>query len=547
VPAGAVLVFGLVLPAISLFDASLGAVPVGLLGEVGERGLGAYRRAVETNLYRDAFLTTIALSVPAALLCVALAYPVAYLLAFRARRFRNLLLFLIVVSTFTSFIVRVFAWRIILGDNGIINRGLESLGIIHDPLLFLIYSRWAVLITWLSVFLPIAVLILTASMMNVRPELLENARDLGAGAVRTFTRVLLPLTMSGAVGSFVLILIFAASDFVTPEQLGGNIVFLGAFISAQFQQIEGDQPVAAALAILLMGVFALIYALLRQLERVKGFTGPPPPAALIALLDRIPRRGRNAVGLRVYTGFILLFLFAPLAVMTLYAFHNSAALGLPFRGFSLRWFSTVIHDPDMRNAARNSLQVSVVAAGAVAVIGTMAAFATARRRIAGATLIGILIISPLLLPGLLYAVSLLSFYGKHGIALSLWTVTLGHVVILLPVFYVIVHTRLARFDPLLEEAARDLGATPWQTFRRVVLPIAAPSIVGATLLTVASSWDELPVALFNAGLKNTIPLLIYTRVRVIVEPTIDAIAVLLLGATVVVMIGARRVVSDFKR
>jgi spermidine/putrescine transport system permease protein len=142
---------------------------------------------------------------------------------------------------------------------------------------------------------------------------------------------------------------------------------------------------------------------------------------------------------------------------------------------------------------------------------------------------------------------LLSFYNDLGVRLSAWTVALGHVVILLPVFYVIVYTRLARFDPLLEEAARDLGATPWQSFGRVVFPLVAPSIIGAGLLTIATSWDELPVALFNAGVDNTVPLLIYTRIKVIVEPTIDAIAVLLLGATVIVMAAGRRVILDFRR
>jgi spermidine/putrescine transport system permease protein len=544
-PVLALLGFALALPLVSLFDASLTETTP--LGDVLGRSLGGYERALETPLYRDALLTTLGLSVPAAFLCVALSYPVAYYLAYRANRWRNVVLFLIVISTFASFIVRVYAWRIILGDSGVINDGLRSLGLIDEPLRFLIYSRWAVLITWLSVFLPLTVLILTAAMMNIRAELIENARDLGAGAVRTFTRVLLPLTMPAAVGSFVLVLIFAASDFITPEQIGGNIVFLGKFISDQFQLLNGDRQAAAALAFLLMAAFVVIYFLLSLLERSKGFYGPRPPRALTHLLDRFGGSRPRGYGLRLYTAFILIFLFAPLVVMTLYAFHSSAALGLPFRGFSLQWFDKVLSDPEMRSAARNSIQISLVAGLVVTIVGTMAAFATARHRVRGRTVLRILILMPVLLPGLLYAISLLSFYNDLGVRLSAWTVALGHVVILLPVFYVIVSTRLARFDPLLEEAARDLGATPWQSFGRVVFPLVAPSIIGAGLLTIATSWDELPVALFNAGIDNTVPLLIYTRIKVIVEPTIDAIAVLLLGATVIVMAAGRRVILDFRR
>jgi spermidine/putrescine transport system permease protein len=236
-PVLAILLVGLVLPTLSLLDASF-TVTNRLGADLG-RSLGGYERALETPHYRNALLTTLLLAVPAALACVALSYPVAYFLAFRVNRWRNLVLFLIVISTFASFIVRVFAWRIILGDSGVINDGLRSLGVIDEPLRFLIYSRWAVLITWLSVFAPLTVLILTAAMMNIRREVLENARDLGAGAVRSFTKVLLPLTMPAAVGSFVLVLIFAASDFITPDQIGVNIVFLGRFIADQFQLLNG--------------------------------------------------------------------------------------------------------------------------------------------------------------------------------------------------------------------------------------------------------------------------------------------------------------------
>jgi spermidine/putrescine transport system permease protein len=268
-PAIAFLAVALLLPAASLFDQSLSGVRD--YGVVRDRSFDAYVEAVSTPRYREALLTSLALSVPAALLSVALAYPMAYFLAFRAGRLRGLLLFAIVVSTFTSFIVRVYAWRIILGDAGIINQSLERLGLIDEPLRFLIYSRWAVMITWLSVFVPLTVLILTASMLTIRPELLENARDLGAGTLRAFTRVILPLTMPAAVASFTVVLIFATSDFVTPDQLGGNIQFLGGYIADQFFLPSGDRPVASALAFILMAIFGATYLVLSRLERFKGF------------------------------------------------------------------------------------------------------------------------------------------------------------------------------------------------------------------------------------------------------------------------------------
>src|ERR1700741_1059281 len=142
-PALIALIVGFVLPAWSLFDLSLGA------GTGGGRSLDAYREAFEQEHYREAFVTTLVLSLAAAALCLAAAYPVAFYITFRAKR-RTVLLFLLVLSTFVSYITRVYAWRIILGDTGINNSGLERLGLIDDPLRFLIFSRTAVLITWLS-------------------------------------------------------------------------------------------------------------------------------------------------------------------------------------------------------------------------------------------------------------------------------------------------------------------------------------------------------------------------------------------------------------
>jgi spermidine/putrescine transport system permease protein len=266
-PVVLVLTVGLVFPVVSLFDQSL--TPSGF-GPAGHRSLHAYAKVLETPYYRQALITTLSLAAPVALLTVVLSYPVAYFLAFRAQRFRTLLLFAMLITTFISFLIRVFAFRIILGDTGLFNQALERLGVIDHPLLFLIFSQWAVGVTWLSVFPPITILILTAAMMGVRPELLESARDLGAGTFRAFTKVLLPLTMPGATAAFVIVLIFSASDFVTPDQLGGNIQFAGAYISDEFTSFGGDRTTASALAFILMATFLVIYLLVNQLRKFKG-------------------------------------------------------------------------------------------------------------------------------------------------------------------------------------------------------------------------------------------------------------------------------------
>jgi spermidine/putrescine transport system permease protein len=232
--------------------------------------ISAYLNSVRNPVYWQVAYNAFGVGALTALVCVVASYPVAYFITFRLQRGRSLVLFLVVASLFSSYLVRIYAWRTILGQNGVINNGLIKLGIIEQPLLFLLFSRWAVLIAFVNVFLPYTILILTSSMQNVRHDLLENARDLGASPFRTFSKVLLPLTMTGAVAAFTYTLILCASDYITPQLLGGtNGVFIGTVVSDQFLAL-GNQPVGAAISFMMLVTFFVIYLGLSRLERFKG-------------------------------------------------------------------------------------------------------------------------------------------------------------------------------------------------------------------------------------------------------------------------------------
>jgi spermidine/putrescine transport system permease protein len=269
VPAGILLVFGLLVPSGFLLVRSfLESAGYGRL--VYELTAESYLKAFQTPVYRQVTFNAFSIGALTALICTVASYPVAYFLTFRAQRGRNLILFLIIASLFASYLVRVYAWRTILGQNGIINEGLERLGIIEQPLLFLLFSRWAVLITLVNIFLPFTILILTAAMQSVSWDLVENARDLGASPLRAFSRVVLPLTMTGAVGALAYTFILSASDFITPRLVGGtDAVFIGVVVADQFIQ-AGNQPLGAAISFVLLAIFALTYLALRRLERFKG-------------------------------------------------------------------------------------------------------------------------------------------------------------------------------------------------------------------------------------------------------------------------------------
>jgi spermidine/putrescine transport system permease protein len=229
-----------------------------------------YTAALTDPVYRTVALRSFGLAALAALICVVAAYPAAYYITFRLRRGRNVALLLVVVSLFTSYLVRLYAWYTILGEHGVVNSSLIHLGIVDHPLLFLLFSRWAVLMAFVNVFLPFSVLMLAASMQNIHSDLLENARDLGASSLRAFTRVVLPLSMAGAVGAFAYTFILTSGDYITPALLGGpSGTAIANVVSNQFIAL-GNQPSGAAISFVMLGIFFLVYVVSSRAERFKG-------------------------------------------------------------------------------------------------------------------------------------------------------------------------------------------------------------------------------------------------------------------------------------
>jgi spermidine/putrescine transport system permease protein len=241
---------------------------------------------------------------------------------------------------------------------------------------------------------------------------------------------------------------------------------------------------------------------------------------------------------------VLVFLFAPLVVVVLFSFHSTPSLTFPFRGLSLRWYRDVFASSSVQDAIVNSLRVAIVSAILVLAVGTAAALAMTRYRFRGQSPLRILLIAPAALPPLFLGIALLSFFVQNSIRLSLWTVTLGHILYTLPYFYLVANARLTRFDPALEESAHDLGAGSWATFRRVTLPLIAPTLIAGAMLVVALSWDEFLITLFTVGNENTLPLVVWSRVRHGIDPSINANSALLLAGSLSFIFFVRRLIVE---
>jgi ABC-type spermidine/putrescine transport system permease subunit II len=227
----------------------------------------------------------------------------------------------------------------------------------------------------------------------------------------------------------------------------------------------------------------------------------------------------------------IVFLVGPLAVVVLFSFHQTASLAFPFTGFSLRWYREVFASAPFISSTLNSLIVATAAAVSTFVFGFMAAYGLSRTSSRWKLPLALLFYLPITLPGLFLGLALLVFFAGVNIKLSLVTVAVGHFIYVFPYFLLIVKAALDRMDPAMEEAAADLGASPWIVFRRVTVPQIWPVVIGATSLAFALSFDEFVITFFVIGSQSTLPLYIWSSMRRTIDPSINTISTLLLATT----------------
>jgi spermidine/putrescine transport system permease protein len=235
------------------------------------------------------------------------------------------------------------------------------------------------------------------------------------------------------------------------------------------------------------------------------------------------------LGWRAFALLLAVFMGAPLVLVVLFSFNRSALASLPLTGFTLDWYRKLFSLGAFWPALWNSLIVAGLVAILSVAIGTMAALILARMapRRAGA-LIAIVSV-PMMLPALIIGVAMMSYFVRLiDLPLGLPTVILGHLVIAQPFVILIVFSRLATFDWAVVDSARDLGASPLRAFLTVTLPIIHPTIIGAALIALSISLDDFVITFFTIGAGNTLPTLVWGMVRTSLDPTINAIAALLI-------------------
>ncbi len=236
---------------------------------VADFTLNNYRR-ISGDLYVGVFARTIRLSIFVTVLSLLIGYPVAYFLARKVRYFKLTLLMLVILPLWTSYLVRSYAWMLILGTEGVVNRLLLAMGLTSEPVTWLLYSDFAVSIALVHIYMPYLILPLYAVLERIDPNVLEAAWDLGGGHVRTFFSVILPLSLPGVATGCLFVFIPSMGAFVTPELLGGTrSIMIGSIIAQQFG-VTYDYPFGSALALVLMGFIFVAAALMLRGGRLRG-------------------------------------------------------------------------------------------------------------------------------------------------------------------------------------------------------------------------------------------------------------------------------------
>jgi len=531
--------------------------------------LAKYRQLFDSSVYANVMVITLKISLWTTFLSVVAGYPVAYLISSLEKDRKAKWLFWVLLSFWTSFLVRAFAWIVMLGRNGVVNQLLTATGL-QDTQSNLLYTIGAVLVGMVHALMPLAVLTMLSVMDNIDRNLPRAAATLGARPGTAFWRVYFPLSLPGVAAGAIMVFVTAVGFFIVPALLGGRReVMITQLIIEQVLQTM-NWGFAGAISVLMLVVVLAVFALYDRILGLSTMTGDSSQHkggkrglmhgvgnAILAALGRatdmliglFPRRrgGHGEPGrsmpLRTVVLLILFFLSVPALLMIPLSFAGRSGLNWPPQGFSLQHYKDLIASPLWTQAAIRSLVVGIGSATAAMLIGTPVAFLLARGQMRGKSLMLAFVLSPIIIPRMIIAVGMFYFFAKVGLVGTSFGLVLGHTVIAVPYVVMTMMAVLRNYDTRLDLAAQSLGARPWQVLRHVTFPILAAGLFSSFLFAFATSFDELTISLFaSGGLSATLPKQFWDEITLQVSPTIAAVSTCLFA-----FVGALIAVAEWLR
>jgi len=513
----------------------------------GTWGFAQYVRIGQQPAYLRVLGVTLMISALTALLSVALAYPFAYLLSQITAKQRARWLIWLLIPFWTSYLVKTFAWILLLSRTGVLRSLADAFGA-GEITSSLIPSLTGVLVGMVHAMVPLAVMSMLPIMQGIDSQLSRAAHTLGAGRRTAFFTIFMPLSMSGAAAAGLLVFITSLGFFIVPALLGTpRETMVGQLVISVILELF-DMPFAGALSVLLLAVTIVVFIAYDRWVGLSSMSGDAPArrggsprmqafwGALGRWADQAlpaPKRGtvaRRPWSLHVYGALVALFLMLPVLTVVPISFTSSNFLAFPPQGFSLRWYETFMSSPAWQSAFVRSVLVATSTALIAVALGLGAALMLVKMRGKIGNALFSFFVAPLILPRIVIAVGLFYLFARMGLTGTDAGLVLGHTVLAIPYVVVTMAAALKRYDWRLDDAAKILGASSAARLRTVMLPILLPSMASAFLFAFLTSFDELTIAIFvSGGLKTTLPKQMWDDMLLQVNPTLAAVSTTLLA------------------
>jgi spermidine/putrescine transport system permease protein len=243
--------------------------------------------------------------------------------------------------------------------------------------------------------------------------------------------------------------------------------------------------------------------------------------------------------LRAFFAFVVVFLYAPIVILLIFSFNDASLPTFPLSGFTLHWYQEFLTNSELKSSLKTSAIVAALSSVGAVLLGIVSAIALVRHRFRGTGPVSALLLSPLVIPYVVFGLALLLLFHTAGVQRSIYTVVIGHIVITLPYTILVLMPRLQQIDVSLEEAAYDLGASRFRAFRSITFPLLLPAVVSAYLIAFTTSFDEYAVASFVVGAQQTFPIYLYSALRFPNNlPQVIAVAVVVISVSLLVVVGA---------
>ncbi|MGO3927572.1 ABC transporter permease subunit [Rhodopseudomonas pseudopalustris] len=507
-----------------------------LLGEGG--WLSQYTMFLSSAGYVRILLRTLVMAGLVSTLCLIIAYPYAYLMSQVRGNMLTVLMGVVLISFFTSVMVRSFAWIVVMQRNGIVDRLAQSLG--FDSLV-LRGSTLGVTIAMVQIMLPFMIFPLYSTMVGIDRRLNVASKSLGANGWTTFWRVYWPLSLPGVVSGWVIVFITSLGFYVIPGLVGSpQEQLLSQLIYTLINTVLNLPLASAASMLLLLMALAVVLPAMSRFDVAAGVT-----ARAGQVNDTTDRRSAWLYVWAIVVGVALLL---PSLVVIPLSFPGNASFAFPPTSWSTRWYERFFSSDEWFGALLASLQVAVITMVLAVVLSVSAALAIRRLPPSFRIVLRSFVMAPRIVPGIIIAIAIYGLFLSWGLTATTAGFVIAHTVLALPFSFIPIMTALEQFDTRLEQASASLGAGRTKTLFRVMLPLISPGLLTGGLFAFVISFDEVVVSLFISGTElRTLPVQMYRSVATDIDPTIAAASTMLLLLTMVLVIGSSMLSKKFQR